>query len=260
MKLEAMKEFAKDNNIKVSKKDADKPKKIAKLIREMWQEDEVEMECLCPQCDEEIPDIDTCPFCGSVFAGDEEKEEEEKPKKEKASKKKEKKKKAEKKETKSKKKSKAKRGPKAGGLNFKDAVEHLSEYSEEAGLDVRERGSFTSYFIEGTRVFSIAKTTRSYSLQIGVPGFSAKGKGEYREYTDEEKESGHLAKSCGIFKTESLDEVLAAAKSLTKLAKQYNKEKPAAKLSKKKEKKVAKKKVVKKPAKKVKSKKKKKKK
>ena len=75
MKLESLKKFAKDLGIKVSAKD--KPKDIAKKIRKYWKENKIKVEFACPSCEEELPDIEECPFCGSEFAEDngEEKEE-----------------------------------------------------------------------------------------------------------------------------------------------------------------------------------------
>jgi len=256
MKLEAMKAFAKDNGIKVSKKDADKPKALAKKIREKWEEDDVEMECECPECDEEIPDINTCPFCGSVFQDEEKEEETKKEKKEKKSDKKGKKKDE-------KKKKPAKKGPKAGGLNYQDAVEKLSSLANKAGYDVREKGNYTSYFLKGTRVFHIAKTTRTYSLHICISGLKPKLKeGEYRNFTKEEIESGHMATTVAMLKTPNLNEVVSVVKDLTALAEKEVEKKEKSKKAEKKTKTTEKpaKKKVKKSVKKTKSKKSKKKK
>jgi len=136
-------------------------------------------------------------------------------------------------------------------LNHLDCIEKLSSYVEKEGYEVRARGNYHSYFLDGLRVFHISKTTKAYSMEIGAPGFSMKMKhGEVKTFSDEERARKHMAGMFGILKTTDLNEALAAVKEMTKCARAYlaknKKEKPA-----KKEKVKAEKKAAEKPAKKV---------
>lgn len=80
MVLEVMKKTAKDLKIKLAKDDGEKEIKI-KLL-EYWIENGIELDCECPKCGNEIPDVNSCPFCGVNFSSDEEEKKDDEKKEE----------------------------------------------------------------------------------------------------------------------------------------------------------------------------------
>ena len=230
MDMKTFKKTAKELKLKVKAKA--KAEEIADAIKEYYLENDVELECECPNCENDIPDAKTCPFCGVSFDEEETEDEEEKPKKKSGKKDA---KKSGKKTTKTKTKGKTsgkKRGAAKGQFDYKELVELVDGVCGKFKAEKKERANFVSYWIGTTRVFHIAKTTRAFTIDanfvIDVDGF--------KTFSKKEIESMHLGGGRGSFKTEKLSEMKKVVTELFTVAKEEikNKEdKPKKKVGKK---------------------------